>query len=193
MKTKNRNLRRLTKTVCLVLCMIGMLLCAEAVSTKAEAATVKKVTISSSFLHPTIKGKTSKGKVMWTYRCSACKDLVGYQVKGNYVYVMDKTTFLRIGKQTGKVYVKKKISMSCDAAIWMTTTSAGKTYVISEVGNGYLYKLNKNGKVEWKKKVAGGNVWGVKYKSGTIRVELDDYIVAVSPKTGKIVRRISYT
>jgi hypothetical protein len=144
-----------------------------------------------------IYGKAKNGKTVWKYKTSKCLatelDSATWKVKGNSVYIIDDTTFIRLNKQTGKVVSKKKLDSSYD--LWsasMYVDGDGNLYSIGYYGS-KIVKCTKNGVVKWVKDIDENYYWPYKIElSGnklTVFFDGDSNYqkIILNIKTGKIL------
>lgn len=183
--------------------IIMMLLCFWVMPLTGHAkTTVSKVTSKrynyrtndNYYQYSVICGKTKKGKTVWKYTTSKCiateLDSASWKVKGNYVYVIDNTTFLRLNKQNGKVVSKKKFKSSF--SLWgatMYVDGSGNLYAIGYYGQ-HLIKFTSKGTVKWTRKIKNSYYWPYKITSSgrklTVYFDGNGRKAAIDTKTGKI-------
>ena len=178
-------------TVLCTICMIAT----------ASAAKVSKVTCdvkyNNSYQYAVIRGKTSGGKTVWTYKSAkyTATELaaVAMKTKGSYVYVLEGRKYVRLGKQSGRVLVKKNVLPSGYG--WgspaMVVSSTGNLYAMGYYDD-TVYRISKNGTVDWKRSIKDPYYWPYKMKlsSGTLTIYFDPPYgkcsVTLSASTGKI-------
>ncbi len=185
--------------------LLLLLIVALVPAVKTEAAKAIKVKISYKSTgdkqYALIKGISSSGKTVWTYKTSKQDMSAGtssdFITKGNNVYVIDFDRFVRLRKSDGNVLAKKKFTKDGLMPIHMAVDDIGNTYAINHFGN-ILYSIAKNGKLNWKSKVKGmgnafclvmdlkvsGDVVNVEYNYGDYYEELN-VINSFDVKTGK--------
>lgn len=185
------------KKIVAVVLVLALILAVAPTSTKEAAAAAKVVKVTNTskdvaggksiFL---IQGKTSAGKVVWTYKTSAQEQTeltsASMKVKGNYVYVIDNNKYIRLKKSTGKVLVKKTLKSSIWGAV-MKVDNDGCLYAIGYYGSA-LYKINKNGKTLWKHEFPEDCYWAYKiaFKGSKVIVVFDNGgKKSVNASTGK--------
>ncbi len=166
------------------------------ISFNVSAAKVTKVSgtikCTGNQQHTVIKGKTSNGKTVWTFKSSkafaAGPASVNMRYDSKYVYIMDCSTYIRLAKNTGKVLVKKKISCMNGHGTTMCLDSSGNLYAVNKY-NEYCVKINRSGKVLWKYKVKTGYSYidSIKKKGDYVYLyyAADYKVDKLSAKTGK--------
>lgn len=180
--------------------LLTMLVAASMVIT-ASAAKVSKVTYKRSYTggkeSVTVWGKTSSGKIVWTYRSASYTaaqcNAVTVKTKGSYVYVLEGRKYVRLGRQSGRVLAKKNVLPS--GWSWgspaVVISSNGNLYAMGYLDN-TVYRISKSGTVAWKRKIKDSYFWPAKMKltssSLTIYFEAPtgNCRAVLSPATGKV-------
>lgn len=188
---------RSKKVLAVFLCLV-MTIAIVSTGKESDAATVTKVTMSggkvvNGKMGFIIKGCTSSGKVVWTYKTSRQRQTELYSasmcVKGSFVYVIDNNKYIRLKKSNGKVVVKKKCRKMWDAT--MKVDADGNLYAIGYYDS-VLVKINKKGTTLWTHSFPKEYYWAykIKLKGNKVVVTFDGEkkgSVSVDAETGKSV------
>lgn len=177
------------KAMLLLLFFISVVIAAS----KAEASTGKAVKIKTTYKYSNdksyevIKGIDSAGKTVWKYKTSKqiATELNASTaiVKGNYVYVIDNDTYIRLKKSNGKVVVKKKLGIA--HGIYGAVLKVDKDKNLYAIGyySNALYKISSKGKLLWTHTFPEEYFWAYKIRLSGKKVYVD-FDCAGSPVTG---------
>ena len=198
-KERRNRMKSSVKRILAIAICLALLLAVAPTQTKkaAAAATVTKVTMKAKSTGKGrarfwVQGKTSSGKVVWTYKTRALVqtelDSANCKATKKYVYIVDNNLFIRLNKNTGKVLAKKKFAGKY--GLYGATLKVDKKGNLYTIGyyNSTLYKINKNGKVLWKHSFPNDIYWAYKIelKNDKVYVTFDEGgVKSVSASTGK--------
>lgn len=149
-----------------------------------------------------VKGLDKNGKIVWKYQtpkenageisCVLCK------TKGNTVYIVAASRFIRLNKSNGKKICNVK-KYDFGGATSLNVQKNGICYITTYYDN-YLLKFSKKGKILWKtdfNKTEYGWPYKVKLTKNSVKVWFDNYLgyknvklphkMIIDKTTGKIL------
>ncbi len=180
-----------------------MILCVLSVMVSASAAHVSKVTCKEyytrDYQYAVIRGRTSSGKTVWTYKSAKYEptelSAVRMKTRGKYVYVLEGRKYVRLGKQSGRVLVKKNVlpsGCSCGSPV-MLVSKSGALYAMGYYST-EVYRISQNGTVKWKTDLGDPYFWvnSMSMSDGilTIRGENSEkWRIKMKASNGSVVKR----
>ena len=188
-------LRKWIRGILILACIVCMSMPVSAQAKVTKVVLDKKY--SSNYEVCTLLGQTRDGKTVWKYKCGKNRATeltsVSFKQSGNYVYVIDGKSFLKLKLQTGKkAAVNKKAFAEATYSATMYIDGSGNLYA-SGYYSDMIYKLSPKGKRLWQTKVKESCYWPYKMKCSGNRLKVfyegeGSPDVVLKTSNGKIIK-----